>query len=399
MKDIKTIDSLYHACTYGRAPVVFERGRGARLWDDKGRDYIDFGSGIGVMSLGYANPEWVKAVSEQAAVLPHTSNLFYNEKTAMLAGRLALRTHFERVFLSNSGAEANECLIKTARKWASDTKGEGEHPFVTLVNSFHGRTLTTVTATGQDTFHKFFGPFTPGFRYVPAGDLAALERQLDAEDCSAVLVEIVQGEGGVRALDADYLKAVEALCHEKNVLFCVDEVQTGNGRTGTWFAYEQFGLSPDLVSTAKGLGNGLPIGATLMGPKTAEVLTPGTHGSTFGGNPVVCAGANVVVDRMDQSFLANVNERAVQLRAGIAKLPHVKSISGIGLMVGIEFYDLKAADVLAACREAGLLVLTAKTRLRLLPPLTLSEHDVDMALEILSDVLGKMEPTAPKEQA
>ena len=215
MKDIKTIDSLYHACTYGRAPVVFERGRGARLWDDKGRDYIDFGSGIGVMSLGYANPEWVKAVSEQAAVLPHTSNLFYNEKTAMLAGRLALRTHFERVFLSNSGAEANECLIKTARKWASDTKGEGEHPFVTLVNSFHGRTLTTVTATGQDTFHKFFGPFTPGFRYVPASDLAALERQLDAEDCSAVLVEIVQGEGGVRALDADYLKTVEALCHEK----------------------------------------------------------------------------------------------------------------------------------------------------------------------------------------
>ena len=326
MKDIKTIDSLYHACTYGRAPVVFERGRGARLWDDKGRDYIDFGSGIGVMSLGYANPEWVKAVSEQAAVLPHTSNLFYNEKTAMLAGRLALRTHFERVFLSNSGAEANECLIKTARKWASDTKGEGEHPFVTLVNSFHGRTLTTVTATGQDTFHKFFGPFTPGFRYVPASDLAALERQLDAEDCSAVLVEIVQGEGGVRALDADYLKAVEALCHEKNVLFCVDEVQTGNGRTGTWFAYEQFGLSPDLVSTAKGLGNGLPIGATLMGSKTAEVLTPGTHGSTFGGNPVTCAGALSVLEQIDDAFLEAVKQKGAWLTAELEKIPGVNDL-------------------------------------------------------------------------
>ncbi len=273
------------------------------------------------MSLGYANPEWVKAVSEQAAVLPHTSNLFYNEKTAMLAGRLALRTHFERVFLSNSGAEANECLIKTARKWASDTKGEGEHPFVTLVNSFHGRTLTTVTATGQDTFHKFFGPFTPGFRYVPAGDLAALERQLDAEDCSAVLVEIVQGEGGVRALDADYLKAVEALCHEKNVLFCVDEVQTGNGRTGTWFAYEQFGLSPDLVSTAKGLGNGLPIGATLMGPKTAEVLTPGTHGSTFGGNPVACAGALSVLEQIDDAFLEAVKQKGCLAHRRTGKNP------------------------------------------------------------------------------
>ena len=235
---------------------------------------------------------------------------------------------------------------------------------------------------------------------MPAGDLAALERQLDAEDCSAVLVEIVQGEGGVRALDADYLKAVEALCHEKNVLFCVDEVQTGNGRTGTWFAYEQFGLSPDLVSTAKGLGNGLPIGATLMGPKTAEVLTPGTHGSTFGGNPVVCAGANVVVDRMDQSFLANVSERAVQLRAGLAKLPMVKNLSGIGLMVGIEFFGgIQAADVLAACREKGLLVLTAKSRLRLLPPLTLTAHDVEKALGILNEVLTEMEQKAPKEQA
>lgn len=394
MKDIKTIDSLYHACTYGRAPVVFERGRGARLWDDKGRDYIDFGSGIGVMSLGYANPEWVKAVSEQAAVLPHTSNLFYNEKTAMLAGRLALRTHFERVFLSNSGAEANECLIKTARKWASDTKGEGEYPFVTLVNSFHGRTLTTVTATGQDTFHKFFGPFTPGFRYVPAGDLAALERQLDAEDCSAVLVEIVQGEGGVRALDADYLKAVEALCHEKNVLFCVDEVQTGNGRTGTWFAYEQFGLSPDLVSTAKGLGNGLPIGATLMGPKTAEVLTPGTHGSTFGGNPVACAGALSVLEQIDDAFLEAVKQKGAWLTAELEKIPGVKDVSGLGLMLGFSVEGCKSADIKAKALDNGLVVLTAKDRVRLLPPLAITEEELSDGLLRLAAAIREVQEAA-----
>ena len=398
MKDIKTIDSLYHACTYGRAPVVFERGRGARLWDDKGRDYIDFGSGIGVMSLGYANPEWVKAVSEQAAVLPHTSNLFYNEKTAMLAGRLALRTHFERVFLSNSGAEANECLIKTARKWASDTKGEGEHPFVTLVNSFHGRTLATLTATGQEVFHNYFGPFNEGFQYVPAGDIEALRELVDRHTC-AVMMELIQGEGGVMALDPEYVQAVRALCDEKDLVLIVDEVQTGVGRTGTFLCCEHYNLKPDIVTLAKGLGGGLPIGAVLMNEKVAEGMTPGTHGSTFGGNPVVCAGANVVVDRLDQSFLAQVSERAVQLRTGLAKLPHVKNISGIGLMVGIEFFDVQAADVLAACREKGLLVLTAKTRLRLLPPLTVSEHEVDMALEVLAEVLGTMEPTAPKEQA
>ena len=399
MKDIKTIDSLYHACTYGRAPVVFERGRGARLWNNKGRDYIDFGSGIGVMSLGYANPEWVKAVSEQAAVLPHTSNLFYNEKTAMLAGRLALRTHFERVFLSNSGAEANECLIKTARKWASDTKGEGEHPFVTLVNSFHGRTIATLTATGQGVFHNYFGPFNEGFQYVKAGDIDALTEMVDRHTC-AVMLELVQGEGGVVALDPEYVQAVRALCDEKDLVLIVDEVQTGVGRTGTFLCCEHYNLQPDVVTLAKGLGGGLPIGAVLMNEKVAAGMGPSSHGSTFGGNPVVCAGANVVVDRMDASFLANVNERAVQLRTGLEKLPRVRSLSGIGLMVGIEFLEgIKAADVLAACREKGLLVLTAKTRLRLLPPLTLTAHDVERALDILGSVLAEMDPSKTEEQA
>ena len=303
-----------------------------------------------------------------------------------------------KVFFGNSGAEANEGAIKAARKYSVDHYRKDRTTVITLVNSFHGRTIATLTATGQEVFHNYFGPFNEGFLYAPAGDIEALEELVDRTTC-AVMLELIQGEGGVMALDPDYVQAVRKLCDEKDLVLIVDEVQTGVGRTGTFLCCEHYNLKPDVVTLAKGLGGGLPIGAVLMNEKVAEGMGPGTHGSTFGGNPVVCAGANVVVDRMDQSFLANVNERAVQLRAGIAKLPHVKSISGIGLMVGIEFYDLKAADVLVACREAGLLVLTAKTRLRLLPPLTLSEHDVDMALEILSDVLGKMEPTAPKEQA
>ncbi len=266
------------------------------------------------------------------------------------------------------------------------------------MNSFHGRTIATLTATGQEVFHNYFGPFNEGFLYAPAGDIEALQELVDRNTC-AVMLELIQGEGGVMALDPDYVQAVRKLCDEKDLVLIVDEVQTGVGRTGTFLCCEHYNLKPDIVTLAKGLGGGLPIGAVLLSEKVAGGMGPGTHGSTFGGNPVVCAGANVVVDRMDTSFLANVNDRAVQLRAGIAKLPHVKSISGIGLMVGIEFYDVTAADVLAACREKGLLVLTAKTRLRLLPPLTLTAHDVDMALEVLAEVLGAMEPTAPKEQA
>ena len=384
--------------TYGRFPVALEQGKGAVATDVDGRQYIDFGSGIGVNSLGYCDDGWVKAVSEQAARLQHVSNLYYQPVQVDFAAELCAATGMSRVFLANSGAEANECAIKLARKYSRDTYGDDRYEIITLRQSFHGRTMATLTATGQDALHVSFDPFIPGFAYVPAGDIEALRQAISARTC-AVMLELIQGEGGVMALDPDYVQAVRKLCDEKDLVLIVDEVQTGVGRTGTFLCCEHYNLKPDVVTLAKGLGGGLPIGAVLMNEKVAEGMGPGTHGSTFGGNPVVCAGANVVVDRMDQSFLANVNERAVQLRAGIAKLPHVKSISGIGLMVGIEFYDLKAADVLVACREAGLLVLTAKTRLRLLPPLTLSEHDVDMALEILSDVLGKMEPTAPKEQA
>ena len=389
MSNVEVLDRVYAANTYGRAPVVFKSSKDVYLVDEDGKEYLDFGSGIGVMSLGYQHPAWIQSVTNQINHLVHTSNLFYNEKTALLTAALAQRTGFDKVFLSNSGAEANECLIKTARKWAHDVKGEGEHPIVTLVNSFHGRTVTTVTATGQDTFHTHFGPFTPGFRYVPAGDIDAMKAQLDKESCAAVLVEIVQGEGGVRALDADYLKALQALCHEKDVLFCVDEVQTGNGRTGRWFAFEHFGLEPDLVSTAKGLGNGLPIGATLMNEKTANVLTPGTHGSTFGGNPVACAGALAVLETIDDEFLAEVERKGDLLKKALEAVPGVKDVSGLGLMIGFSVEGQKSADIKAKALKEGLVVLTAKDRVRLLPPLVISDEELLLGVEKLKKVIVK----------
>ena len=397
--DTQKLDQTYIANTYARFPVTIVKGKGSLVWDDTGKEYIDLSTGIAVDIFGVADEEWMAAVTKQLGTLQHISNLYYTEPCVKLAQMLCEKTGMKKVFFGNSGAEANECAIKAARKWSEEKKGKDYSTIITLKNSFHGRTITTLAATGQDVFHHDFTPLTEGFVYAEPNDLADLEQLIKANKCAAVMMEVVQGEGGVMALDPDYVQAVRKLCDEKDLVLIVDEVQTGVGRTGTFLCCEHYNLKPDIVTLAKGLGGGLPIGAVLLGEKVAGGMGPGTHGSTFGGNPVVCAGANVVVDRMDQSFLANVNERAVQLRAGIAKLPHVKSISGIGLMVGIEFYDLKAADVLAACREAGLLVLTAKTRLRLLPPLTLSEHDVDMALEILGDVLSKMEPTAPKEQA
>ena len=381
-----------------RMPLSIERGEGAYVFDKDGNKYLDFVGGIAVNGLGHCHPAIVKCLQERAETILHCSNYFYNEPAVQTAKLIVENSCFDKVLFANSGAEANEGQIKLARKYAKDHGHPERFVVITMKNSFHGRTLATCTATGQYAVHRYFEPLPSGFRYAEFNNLQSVKDIMDEYVC-AILTEPVQGEGGVRPLDKAMVQALAKLCQEKDWLLLVDEVQTGIGRTGTLFAYQQFDIQPDVVSFAKGIAGGLPLGGILASEKCATVLTPGTHGSTFGGNPVVCAGANVVVDRMDQSFLANVNERAVQLRAGIAKLPHVKSISGIGLMVGIEFYDLKAADVLAACREAGLLVLTAKTRLRLLPPLTLSEHDVDMALEILSDVLGKMEPTAPKEQA
>lgn len=391
MNTEKTIkrDNEFILHTYGRSQVVLAKGAGMTATDADGKEYLDFTSGIGVNSLGYCHPAWVKAVADQAATLQHTSNLYYTAPDGKLAKKLCRRTGLDAVFFGNSGAEANEGAIKCARKYSVDTYGKSRSKVITLVNSFHGRTLATLTATGQDVFHHDFGPFPGNFDYVPAGDFDALKQAADENTC-AVMMELVQGEGGVVALDADYVAKVAAFCKERDILVIVDEVQTGVGRTGKFLACEHFGLKPDIITLAKGLGGGLPIGAVVMNRKVAAHMQPGSHGSTFGGNPVCCAGALAVMETMDDAFMANVNARAAQLRAGLAKLPHVQEVSGLGLMVGIAFDGgIKAADVRAACEKEGLLVLTAKTRLRLLPPLILTAEDVDVALDTLRKVLEK----------
>ena len=380
-------DNKYIMHTYGRSPIVIERGEGMTAIDADGKRYLDFTSGIGVNALGYAHPAWLQAVTEQAAKVQHTSNLYYTAPCGRLARRLCHRTGLDRVFFGNSGAEANEGAIKCARKYSVDTYGEGRSKVITLVNSFHGRTLATLTATGQDVFHHDFGPFPGEFAYVPAGDFAALEAAADEHTC-AVMMELVQGEGGVVALDPDYVHAVADLCAKKDILLIVDEVQTGVGRTGKFLACENYHLRPDIVTLAKGLGGGLPIGAVVTTEKVASHMGPGSHGSTFGGNPVVCAGACAVLDTMDEEFMQNVNDCAAALWAGLRTLPHVQGVSGLGLMIGIQLADgLKAAEVRAACETNGLLVLTAKDRIRLLPPLILTEQDVQNALAILRKVL------------
>ena len=383
-------DNEYVLHTYNRNPIALEKGHGLYAEGPEGQKYLDFTSGIGVNSLGYCDLTWAEAVSEQAHKLQHTSNLYYTAPCGKLAKKLCKRTGMNKVFFGNSGAEANEGAIKAARKYSFDHYGKGRDVVITLVNSFHGRTIATLTATGQEVFHNYFGPFNEGFLYAPAGDIEALEELVDRTTC-AVMLELIQGEGGVMALDPDYVQAVRKLCDEKDLVLIVDEVQTGVGRTGTFLCCEHYNLKPDIVTLAKGLGGGLPIGAVLASKKVADTMGPGSHGSTFGGNPVVCAGGCAVLDAMDDAFMRNVNARAAQLREGLASLPHVASVSGMGLMVGIAFADdVKAADVRAACERKGLLVLTAKTRLRLLPPLILSEADVAKALAILDDVLSSM---------
>ena len=380
-------DNKYIMHTYGRSPLVIERGEGMTAIDADGKRYLDFTSGIGVNALGYAHPAWLQAVTEQAAKVQHTSNLYYTAPCGRLARRICHRTGLDRVFFGNSGAEANEGAIKCARKYSVDTYGEGRSKVITLVNSFHGRTLATLTATGQDVFHHDFGPFPGEFAYVPAGDFAALEAAADEHTC-AVMMELVQGEGGVVALDPEYVHAVADLCAAKDILLIVDEVQTGVGRTGKFLACENYHLRPDIVTLAKGLGGGLPIGAVVTTEKVASHMGPGSHGSTFGGNPVVCAGACAVLDTMDEAFMQNVNDCAAALWAGLRTLPHVEGVSGLGQMIGIQLSDgLKAAEVRAACEKQGLLVLTAKDRIRLLPPLILTQEDVKKALAILRKVL------------
>lgn len=381
----KELDNQYVAHAYGRFDVALTKGQGSTLYDENGKKYIDFGSGIGVTAFGINDPVWTKAVEEQLHRVQHTSNLYYTAPCAKLAQLLCEKSGMKKVFFGNSGAEANEGAIKFARKYSFDKYGAGRSTIITLVNSFHGRTITTLAATGQDSFHTVFDPFTPGFKYCPANDIEALQAAA-TDDVCAVLFECVQGEGGVNNLSPTFVSAIAKLAKEKDILIAVDEVQTGNGRTGTYFAYQQYGITPDIVTTAKGLGGGLPIGAVLFGEKLQNTMTPGSHGSTFGGNPVVAAGACSIVERIDDDFLSEVQRKSEKIRTALAKVKGVKSISGMGLMLGIET-DKPAGEAAKACLANGLLILTAKTKLRLLPALNISDAELDKGLEILKGVL------------
>ena len=366
------LDQTYIAGTYKRFPLEISSGRGSLVRDPSGREYIDMGSGIAVTSFGIADPDWIAAVENQIHSVQHMSNLYYTAPCANLAKALCEKTGMAKVFFSNSGAEANECAIKVARKWAAEHKGPGCSTIVTLENSFHGRTLTTLAATGQAHYHELFQPLTPGFASFPAGDMAALEALCAGGAVAAVLIECVQGEGGVVPLDPAFAKELEAFLREKEILLMVDEVQTGNGRTGKMYAYMHYGLHPDVVSTAKGLAGGLPMGATLLSEKVQNVLSFGDHGSTFGGNPVAASAALSVVRRLTDDFLATVTRKSELLTGLLRDAPGIVSISGLGLMLGLKTVK-PAAEVVAACMENGVLCLTAKDKVRLLPALNIPD--------------------------
>ncbi|MBP1562604.1 MAG: aspartate aminotransferase family protein [Oscillospiraceae bacterium] len=373
--------------SYGRYDLVMESGEQEVSVDENGKEYIDFGSGIGVNSLGYCNDEWVEAVCNQARKIQHTSNYYYTKVQADFAKALCETTGYTDMFFGNSGAEANECAIKIARKYSFDKYGKGRHNIITLKNSFHGRTICTLSATGQDVFHNYFFPFVEGFVNVEANNIADLREKLDDTVC-AVMFEYIQGEGGVCALDKAFVDEIFKLCAEKDVLTIADEVQTGVGRTGKFLCGEHFGHRADLTTLAKGLAGGVPIGVCLSGEKCANVLTPGTHGSTFGGNPLACAGGLAVLNKVNsEGFLDEAVKKSEYIREKLANCSEVQSVSGIGLMIGIELKTKKAADIAKACLENGLLVLTAKTKVRLLPPLTITYDELDRGLDILIGLL------------
>ncbi|MDO4547511.1 MAG: aspartate aminotransferase family protein [Clostridia bacterium] len=384
------MDSKYIANTYGRFEAALDTGRGATCFDVDEKKYIDFTSGIGVNSLGFCDEGWVTAVKNQLDKLQHASNLFLTAPMAELAHMLCVRTGMSKVFFANSGAEANEGAIKAARKYSFDKYGPGRNKIVTLINSFHGRTVTTLSATGQDSFHQFFFPFTEGFVFAPADDLKATLDML-SDDVCAVMLETVQGEGGVMKLDGEYVKGVYDACREKDILLVIDEVQTGMGRTGTLISCEQFKVSPDIVTCAKGLGGGLPIGAVLLSEKLADTFHPGQHGSTFGGNPVVCAGACEILRRLDDRFLASVREKGEYIKDKLEKIPGVKSVSGLGMMIGVELEKANNKAVAARCVKNGLLVLTAKEKIRFLPPLNISHRLIDEGLKIFEQSIAECE--------
>ncbi len=382
MKSIKELDEAFVAHTYKRFPVEIVSGKGSLLYDVDGKEYIDMGSGIAVSSLGVSDEGWVAAVTAQLGKVQHTSNLYYTSPCAELAAELCKRTGLKKVFFGNSGAEANECAIKVARKYAADKKGEDYYNIVTLENSFHGRTLATLSATGQAHYHELFQPLVGGFLHTPANDFEAFVRLASENKIAAIMMEPVQGEGGVYALDRDFVTRVVTFAKENDILVIFDEVQTGNGRTGELYGYMHYGVTPDIVTSAKGLGGGLPIGACMMGEKVESVLGYGDHGSTFGGNPVCAAGALHVLSRLDDAMLADVREKSAYVFKALQGAKGVKSVSGMGLMIGIET-EKPAADVVAACRERGVLCLTAKHKVRLLPALNIPQNVLEKAIEII----------------
>jgi acetylornithine/N-succinyldiaminopimelate aminotransferase len=384
MSKLQELDRQYVAGTYARFPVEIVRGKGSLVYDTEGKEYIDMGTGIGVTAFGVCDDAWQAAVIGQLGRVQHTSNLYYTEPCAKLAELLCTKTGLKKVFFGNSGAEANECAIKVARKYAAEKKGPEYNVIVTLKNSFHGRTLTTLAATGQEHYHELFQPLTPGFVHVEAGNIDELLQTVTDCKVAGILIECIQGEGGVNVVDGDYIRAVAALCEKEDIVFMVDEVQTGNGRTGRLYAYMNFGVTPDVVTTAKGLGGGLPIGACLLGEKVEGVLGFGDHGSTYGGNPVASAGACSVISRIDDSLLADVRQKSAYVFDICKHAPGVKSVSGLGLMIGLET-EKPAGEIVKACIEKGVLCLTAKSKVRLLPALNIPMEQLKKAIEIILD--------------
>ena len=384
MDSIKELDKQYIANTYARFPLQIVSGKGSVVYDETGKEYIDLGTGIAVNTFGVADESWAAAVAAQLAKVQHMSNLYYTEPCVQLAKLLCEKSGMKKVFFGNSGAEANEGIIKAARKYAAEKKGPEYHTIITLKNSFHGRTLTTLAATGQDKFHQLFQPLTPGFAYADANDLEGLKKLAKEVRPAGILIECVQGEGGVLPLKEDFVKGIAQLCAKEDIVFMVDEVQTGNGRTGKYFAYQNFGVLPDAVSTAKGLGGGLPIGAVLLGEKLKDVYGPGDHGSTFGGNPAVCAGAVNVVSRIDDALLADVRKKSEYIFKELSGAEGIESVAGMGLMIGIKT-SKPAGDVVKACMEKGVLCLTAKDKVRLLPALNIPQNLLEKAIAILKD--------------
>ncbi|MBP5254519.1 MAG: aspartate aminotransferase family protein [Lachnospiraceae bacterium] len=382
------LDNQYIAHTYGRFPLELVSGKGSLARGADGKEYIDMGTGIAVNTFGFGDTVWTEAVERQLRTLQHASNLYYTAPCARLAEALCLRTGMKKVFFGNSGAEANECAIKAARKYAAEKKGPEYYTVITLENSFHGRTLTTLAATGQDHFHELFRPLTPGFAHVPANDIEALRAAVSEHNVAGILLECVQGEGGVRPLTEAYVKAAEEICRAEDILLMIDEVQTGNGRTGALYAYMNFGITPDVVTTAKGLGNGLPIGCCMLGEKVQDVFGPGDHGSTFGGNPAACAGALTVIERLDDALLASVREKSAYVFRTLSGAPGIRAVTGMGLMIGIST-EKPAKEVVSACMARGVLCLTAKDKVRLLPALNIPWELLEKAVSVILEAAAE----------